>query len=78
MGSPESRRVAELQKLRAELVKQLEQLDFRSDSIGQALAKMAQCAALPPDWAAAATEARRQRDAALEQKVVEGNPAFSI
>ena len=36
-----SQRVAELQKLRAELVKQLDRLDFRSESIGPALAKMA-------------------------------------
>ena len=36
------RRATELQKLRAELVKQLEQLDFRSESLGPALAKMAQ------------------------------------
>jgi DNA anti-recombination protein RmuC len=42
MGRRESRRAAELQKLRAELVKQLDRLDFRSESIGPALAKMAQ------------------------------------
>jgi hypothetical protein len=41
MGRRESRRAAALQKLRAELVKQLDRLDFRSESIGQALAKMA-------------------------------------
>ena len=35
-------RVAELKKLRAELVKQLDRLDFRSENIGPALAKMAQ------------------------------------
>ena len=35
-------RVAELQKLRGELVKQLARLDFRFESIGPALAKMAQ------------------------------------
>ena len=34
--------MAELQKLRAELVKQLDRLDFRSESISPALAKMAQ------------------------------------
>jgi hypothetical protein len=32
---------AELEKLRAALVKRLEQLDFRSDSIGPALAELA-------------------------------------
>jgi hypothetical protein len=42
MARRESRRVAELQTLRAELVKQLEQLDFRFESTGPALAKMAQ------------------------------------
>jgi hypothetical protein len=42
MGCRESRRASELEKLRAKLVKQLEQLDFRSDSIGPALAEMAQ------------------------------------
>jgi hypothetical protein len=41
MASPESRRAAELKTLRGELVKQLEQLDFRSDSLGLALAEMA-------------------------------------
>ena len=34
-------RAAELEKLRAELVKRLDQLDFRSDSLGPALAEMA-------------------------------------
>jgi hypothetical protein len=42
MAKRESRRVAELQTLRAELVKQLDRLDFRSESLGPALAKMAQ------------------------------------
>jgi hypothetical protein len=42
MARRESRQAAELKKLRAELVKQLDQLDFRSESIGPALAKMAQ------------------------------------
>ena len=42
MARRESRRVVELKKLRAELVEQLDQLDFRSGSIGPALAKMAQ------------------------------------
>jgi hypothetical protein len=37
-----NRRAAELAKLRAELVKRLDQLDFRSGSIGPALAAMAQ------------------------------------
>jgi hypothetical protein len=41
MAQRESRRAAELEKLSAELVKQLEQLDFRSDSLGPALAEMA-------------------------------------
>jgi len=35
-------KLAELQTLRAELVKQLDLLDFRSESVGPALAKMAQ------------------------------------
>ena len=35
-------RLAELKRLRAELVEQLDRLDFRSESIGPALAKMAQ------------------------------------
>ena len=38
----ESRRSAELQTLRAELVKRLDQLDFRSEGLAPALAKMAQ------------------------------------
>ena len=42
MAQPESRRVAELKTMRAALVKRLDQLDFRSKSIGSALAKMAQ------------------------------------
>jgi hypothetical protein len=42
MGCRESRRAAELVKLRAELVKRLDQLDFRSGTIGLALAEMAQ------------------------------------
>ena len=36
-----SRRAAELQKLRAELVKRLERLDFRSESLGPTLRAMA-------------------------------------
>jgi hypothetical protein len=42
MAKRESRRAAELQKLRAELVEQLDRLDFRFESMGPALAKMAQ------------------------------------
>lgn len=42
MGHQESRRAAELEKLRAELVKRLDQLDFRSEGLAPALAKMAQ------------------------------------
>jgi hypothetical protein len=42
MAKRESQRMAELHKLRAELVKRLKLLDFRSESIGPALAKMAQ------------------------------------
>jgi hypothetical protein len=42
MATKKSQRVAELEKLRGELVKQLARLDFRSESIGPALAKMAQ------------------------------------
>jgi hypothetical protein len=42
MATQKSQRVAELEKLRGELVKQLARLDFRSESIGPALAKMAQ------------------------------------
>jgi hypothetical protein len=41
MAWRESRRAAELKALRAELVKRLDQLDFRSESIGPALAEMA-------------------------------------
>jgi hypothetical protein len=41
MARRESRRAAELKKLRAELV-ELDRIDFRSESIGPALAKMAQ------------------------------------
>ena len=37
-----SRRAAELKALRAELVERLDRLDFRSESIGPALTKMAQ------------------------------------
>jgi hypothetical protein len=39
---PENRRAAELAKLRVELVRRLERLDFRSENIGQALTAMAQ------------------------------------
>ena len=42
MAQPESQRMAELKTLRAELVKRLNRLDYRSESIGPALAKMAQ------------------------------------
>ena len=42
MARQESRRAAEIKVLRAELVKQLDRLDFRSESIGPALAKIAQ------------------------------------
>jgi hypothetical protein len=42
MAQRERRRAAELEKLRAELVKRLDRLDFRSESLGPALAKMAQ------------------------------------
>ena len=42
MAWRENRRVTELQKLRADLVKQLDRLDFRSESLAPALAKMAQ------------------------------------
>ena len=41
MGHQESRRAAELEKLRAELKQRLDQLDFRSESLGPALAEMA-------------------------------------
>jgi hypothetical protein len=42
MASRESRRAAELQKLRAELVNRLDQLDFRAESLDRAFAEMAQ------------------------------------
>ena len=41
MARQESWRAAELKTLRAELVKRLDRLDFRSESIGPALAEMA-------------------------------------
>ena len=41
MAWQESRRAAELKALRAELVERLDRLDFRSESIGPALAEMA-------------------------------------
>jgi len=41
MAWRKSRRSAELQKLRAELVTRLELLDFRSESIGPVLREMA-------------------------------------
>ena len=41
MASRESRRAADLKTLRAELEKQLDRLDFRSESLGAALAEMA-------------------------------------
>ena len=41
MARRERRRVAELQKLRADLVKRLERLDVRSESLGPALRAMA-------------------------------------
>ena len=37
MARQESQRVAELKTLRAELVEQLDRLDFRTESIGPAL-----------------------------------------
>jgi hypothetical protein len=40
-GRQRSRRTAELKRLRAELVKRLEQLDFRANSLEQAFAEMA-------------------------------------
>jgi hypothetical protein len=40
-GRRESRRAAELKKLRVELEQRLDRLDFRSESLGPALAKMA-------------------------------------
>jgi hypothetical protein len=42
MAGQESRRTAELKVLRAELVEHLDRLDFRTESIGPALAAMAQ------------------------------------
>ena len=42
MARQESRRTAELKVLRAELVEHLDRLDFRTESIGPALAAMAQ------------------------------------
>ena len=41
MGHRESRRTAELEKLRTELVERLDQQDFRSESLTPALAEMA-------------------------------------
>jgi hypothetical protein len=41
MPQRESRRTAELEKLRTELVERLDQLDFRSESLRPALAEMA-------------------------------------
>jgi len=41
MAGRASRRTAELKVLRAELVKQLDRLDFRFHNIGPALAEMA-------------------------------------
>jgi hypothetical protein len=41
MAPPQGRRMAELKTLRAELVEQLDRLDFRSESIGPVLAEMA-------------------------------------
>jgi hypothetical protein len=40
MARRESQRAAELKTLHAELVKQLDRLDFRSESLGPALAEM--------------------------------------
>jgi hypothetical protein len=42
MANRESRRVSELKALRAELEQRLDRLDFRSESLGPALAKIAQ------------------------------------
>jgi hypothetical protein len=42
MARRESRRAAELKVLRAELEQRLDRLDFRSESLGPALAEMAQ------------------------------------
>ena len=44
MAGQASRRTAELKVLRAELVKQLDRLDFRFHNIGPALAAMARYA----------------------------------
>jgi hypothetical protein len=41
MARQESRRTAELKSLRAELVEQLDRLDFRFHKIGPSLAEMA-------------------------------------
>jgi hypothetical protein len=41
MAQPPTPRATDLAQLRAELVTRLEQLDFRSQSIGPALAEMA-------------------------------------
>ena len=41
MAWRESRRATDLQKLRAELVKRLDLLDFRAESLDRALAEMA-------------------------------------
>jgi hypothetical protein len=40
-GRQQRRRVAELKELRAELVKRLDRLDFRSESLDPAFAEMA-------------------------------------
>ena len=42
MARQKSQRLAELKKLRAELVEQLDRLDFRSENIRSARAKMTQ------------------------------------
>jgi hypothetical protein len=42
MAKPASRRLAELQKLRADVVTRLELLDFRSQSLGPALREIVQ------------------------------------
>ena len=59
MARQESRRTAELKALRAELVKQLDRLDFRSESIGPALAKMARQATSPISTVTASPRQRR-------------------
>ena len=41
MAHPQSRRTAQLKTLRAELVEQIDRLDFRFHNIGPALAEMA-------------------------------------